>query len=107
MRTSQPAMQLVRPVSEGRLVAKTQALEELRKLGPNAKIYALAIVGVARQGKSTLLEFIAGTRGAFKTADGTKPCTEGIHMLIVPFNNKDNSYLVRCVSRFQIFRCYI
>lgn len=92
------AVQLVKPVSGGKLVARFQALEELRNLGPDAKIHALAIVGVARQGKSTLLELLVGIKDAFKTADGTKPCTEGIHMLIVPFKNDGISYLVRLHS---------
>lgn len=95
MMQSPKAVQLVRPVSTGRFEACAEALEQLSALGQTARIKVLSIAGVSRQGKSTLLELLANRVGAFKIADGTDPCTEGINMLITPLTEQKDGYLVR------------
>lgn len=76
-------------------MANTEALDQIRALGKNAKIKVVSIGGVARQGKSTLLELLSGASGAFRAADGTEPCTQGIHMLVKRKDDRSNEYLVR------------
>lgn len=95
MQQTTKATQLVRPISNSQFQACEDALQQLTDLGPDARIKVLSIAGVSRQGKSTLLELLAGRMGAFKIADGTDPCTEGIHMLIAPEGDSKNSFLVR------------
>jgi ribosome biogenesis GTPase A len=98
IRGNNRAIQLVRPISREQFLVPTESLDQLRALGKNARIRVVSIGGVARHGKSTLLELLAGKRGAFRAADGTTPCTQGIHMLITRPDEKKNEYLVRFPS---------
>lgn len=103
MGDSRKAVQLVRPVSARHFEACSEGLAQIEALGPDARIKVLSIAGISRQGKSTLLELLAGKMGAFKIADGTDPCTEGIHMLITPLEKERNTYLVRTFRRLRSF----
>lgn len=89
------AVQLVCPTAAHSFEACSEALQYIEELGSEARIKVLSIAGVARQGKSTLLELISGQKGAFQVADGTQACTQGIHMLITPVPRERNTYLVR------------
>jgi hypothetical protein len=106
MISTSKAVQLVRPISSRQFEACSDALAQLSGLGPNARVKVLSIAGVSRQGKSTLLELLAGRKGAFKIADGTDPCTQGIHMLITPTEDVKDGFLVRfhhrCHTRTSI-----
>lgn len=95
MAHARKAVQLIKPVSTHVFEACSEALQDIEDLGENARIKVLSIAGVARQGKSTLLELLAGRKGAFKVADGTAACTQGIHMLITPVPGEKNTFLVR------------
>jgi ABC-type polysaccharide/polyol phosphate transport system ATPase subunit len=93
MARAQKAVQLIKAVSKGGFEACSEALQDIEDLGQAARIKVLSIAGVARQGKSTFLELLAGRTGSFKVADGTAACTQGISMLITP--REKNTYLVR------------
>ena len=101
MDTGGRASQLVKPVSSRQFEVCTDALQQLADLGQNARIKVLSIAGVSRQGKSTLLELLSGRVGAFKVADCTDPCTEGIHMLITRESDDEDNYLVRVRGQTQ------
>jgi hypothetical protein len=101
MTHSEQAIQLVRPVSRTVFEACHEALQDIEDLGTDARIKVLSIAGVARQGKSTLLELLAGRTGAFRVADGTRACTEGIHMLIRPLPNEKKTYMVCSCSKVR------